>query len=161
MSRTLRQVKRIETRIYRSLKSWSRLEAIGVVFATLLFVVFPLVSIGTCRVQLGGWYEAAERPELMGQYAALAMGSTLLGTVVGLIATLVGLVRASSDTRRRIRPRLAELRTGPLWFTHLFLVTVIVFVVSARFDQLWDIGRMIAACLLLFGFGKFFRVICL
>ncbi len=155
----LARIKRVETRVRRAQRYWNRFECVGILLAIALFWLVPLICIGSCTVHLGGFHEASRQPEAMGRYALASVISMLIGTVLGLGVSAYGIVRANRDIRNRKRPRLAEMRIAPFWMIQLFLWGVVLFVVSARFDELWDVGRLVAVSLALLGVLKYLKVV--
>ncbi len=151
VKQVLAKFKRVETRMRRAQRYWNRFECVGILLAIALCWWLPLICIGSCTVHLGSWYEASRQSNAMGQYALASMTSIIVGTLLGLGVSAAGIVRANRDIRERKRPRLAGMRKAPFWMIQLFLWGVVIFSVSARFEELWDIGRLVATSVALMG----------
>lgn len=114
----------------------------------------PLVVIGSCEVELGSWHQAAQQRERFDTYGRMAFGSLLAGLVIGLPSSAYGVVRAWRDKRRQRHERLAGLRIAPFWTLLMCFSAIVMFLVSARVEALWDIGRLVALLLVVFGVVK-------
>ena len=115
----------------------------------------PLAAIGSCVVELGSWHQAAQQRDRFDTYGRIGLGSMVVGLVTGLPSSAYGVVRAWRDKRRKRHQRLAALRIAPFWTLLMCFSAIIMFLVSAQLEAIWDIGRLVSLLLVALGVIKF------